>query len=114
MKIQVREQHLSSVEALREARKAREEVREISDAAAVTFASWWQGPGRPGSALAAFASGTECDTEVLREDLSLTIQLHYRESGEADKLSLDMLGTYLISKSYGTENWRENHPLMKP
>jgi len=69
--------------------------QEISDACAVTIASWWQSPGRVGRHLATLASGLSVDLEDLLDDISAT----RRNAGtEWNRRSLDMLSTWAIAK----------------
>lgn len=46
---------------------------DLADNLAVTIASWWQSPGRPGRHLAALASGAPVAPDALAEDVSATI-----------------------------------------
>lgn len=45
---------------------------EISDACALTIASWWQSPGRVGRAFAQLASTGTVPLEALADDISAT------------------------------------------
>lgn len=68
---------------------------EITDACAVTVASWWQSPGRTGLPFAELASTGHVDVERLHEAIAHA----YTEADDLDKRVLDMLGT-----------WALNHP----
>jgi len=72
---------------------------EISDATAVTIASWWQSSGSVGYALAALASGAPIDTQELLDDIYRTRHLSTdaQHMTETDKRALDMLATWAIN-----------------
>lgn len=72
-KFQVRESHLTTAELSADMAAARAHVGIISDAAAVTIASWWQSSGTVGYVLAALASGREVDTGHLIADIDATL-----------------------------------------
>lgn len=85
--------HLLTDETLDEVLNASDAGREISDAAAVTIASWWQSPRDPG--MAKLASGMP----VSQAEISADIVTNYRLAMTTqDKLALDMLGTWAIRK----------------
>lgn len=93
--------HLSSDDTHREV-KACAGVREISDAAAVTIASWWAGPRR-GNGLA-FAELSTSGT-VDYDELSAEIAREYAGSYGRDRDALNMLGTWALDKLRTVEGW---------
>lgn len=95
--IQVRERHLPSVEVLDQVRE-RVGREELTDAAAVTIASWYQAPRGTGSVLATFASGLPVNREDLSRDVSDTIDECYDRLGNLDRRALDMLGTWVLHR----------------
>lgn len=81
---------------------ARRGVEEITDACAVTIASFWQSSGWSGKHFAALASGAECDVEGLRSNIHYAYTedvptLNVNEQLPA-KLALDMLATWSLAK----------------
>ncbi|MGZ0153727.1 hypothetical protein ACXJJ3_42125 (plasmid) [Kribbella sp. WER1] len=73
MKIQVRAQQLLSPDLETELWQVSNDQREvISDAAAVTIASWYQAPGGVGATFAAFVSGCEVDASDLMDAIRRT------------------------------------------
>ena len=89
--------HLSSDEAYAMVEERYGKETEISDACAVTIASWWQAPRGPGYAMAQLAStGTVDYQEFLdglretRKEAVLTLQ------HPLDVQALDMLGTWAL------------------
>jgi hypothetical protein len=68
---------------------------ELSNAAAVTIASWYQSPGTEGRAFAALASGAPTNTGALLNDLSTAYK--YVQDKSPESLALDMLGTWILS-----------------
>lgn len=89
-----RQTHMSSADALAMCQRRRGE-QEITDACAVTVASFWQSSGTRGSAFAALASTGTVELQTLLDDI------HYSYVNEAgsldDKLMLDMLATWAIN-----------------
>lgn len=75
-------------------------AREVSDACAVTIASWYASPGVVGRHLAALATGAPVDRDDLVVDLSETLEEHYATSNAQDKRCLDMLGTWVLRRSH--------------
>lgn len=77
-----------------------EGVREISDASAVTVASWWQGPRGPASTFAALVS--HCPVTVA--DLCDAIAFErsqisgYGRVADRDRLALSMLATWALNR----------------
>lgn len=69
--IQTRVPHLSSAGVWAEL-QATEGGDIISDAAAVTIASWWQSPGTVGRHLASLASGSPVSPDALLDDIDAT------------------------------------------
>ena len=72
--IQISARHLYAADVDTEVRAASTEGREISDACAVTLASYWQSPGTVGYALTALASGAEIGLTELLDDIHRTRQ----------------------------------------
>lgn len=97
-KIQIRTRHLDTDETHSDVKAASERGEEITPAAAVTIASWWQAPGGTGYVLAGFASGAKVDRDELLEDIFYTSTEAYRDGNLSveDKLALDMLSTFVI------------------
>ena len=91
--------HLSSEEvyAMVEQRLGMEE---ITDACAVTIASFWQSPGRVGYAMAQLASTGTVDYEEQKDDIheSRKDAVTYFGGDSPDVAALDMLGTWALSK----------------
>ena len=88
-----RPRHLYSGETMDEVRAAHAAGREISDAAALTVASWWQSP-RDGAAFAELSTTGAVDVDAL----SRAIGAAYSEAQHADdRLALDMLGTWALN-----------------
>lgn len=90
---------LTSAEGLAvyaECRTAQAEGREISDACARTIAAWYQ-DGTDSQSLA--STGAISDPTVVYRDLFYTRQGAYMYLGasEDDKLTMDMMGTYLLT-----------------
>lgn len=90
--IRVRVRHLMTDEAIIEVCSAHAAGREISDAAAVTIASWWQSPRDPG--MTQLASGMP----VTQEEIAADIVTNYPLATDGtEKLALNMLGTWAIN-----------------
>lgn len=68
---------------------------EVSDACALTIASWWQSPGRVGRHLAELSTTGSVGVEDLLTDIHNT----YAEASTQDRPALDLLAT-----------WALNHP----
>ena len=108
--IQVRTDHLTSREVALQIAEREEmhskgvpliDVPEISDAAAVTIASWWQSPGTIGRYLASLASGAPVDHNDLLDD----IEASRRKYSDPDlDIDLDYLATWVINKSRITQD----------
>lgn len=78
-------------------------VKEISDGAARTIASWWQAPCNPG--FTKLASGMR----VTVDEISRDIASEYPDVlGLLDEQCLDMLGTWAIHKARATEEFRDS------
>lgn len=87
--------HLTSNEVQREIKQALG-VREMSDAAALTVASWYQSSGTAGRGLAALASGYPVDHQAVLDDI---YQARRMDAGSRfDREALDMLGTWTLAK----------------
>lgn len=91
--------HLSSDEvyAMVQERLGKEE---ITDACAVTIASFWQSPRGNGYAMAQLASTGTVDYDDLKDSIHLTRREaveHYGASSP-DVAALDMLGTWALAK----------------
>jgi hypothetical protein len=71
--VEMRAEHLTSVEVAKQMHKAWNDGDMISDRVAVTIASWWQSPGTVGRHLAALASGVPVIADDLIEDIANTI-----------------------------------------
>jgi hypothetical protein len=71
---------------------------EISDAAALTIASWWQTPSGPGAVFAQFASTGRVDYHALQAAIAADYDEAQRQ-GPGIARQLDMLAT-----------WAMNHP----
>ena len=89
--------HLTSDEVTAEVYAAEDAGREISDAAAVTIASWWQGPREGnGLAFAELASTGRTDLKRFSDDLSAS----FANCGfphTFDYLALSMLATWALN-----------------
>lgn len=70
---------------------------EITDAVALTIASWWQSASGDGLPFARLAS----TRKVNYHDLSEAIAKVYPYAEEEDKVALDMLSTWALSKQMG-------------
>lgn len=70
---------------------------ELSDAVAVTAASWWQSPSLHGAALAALASGAEVDSDDVLDDIYYAYR-HETDTDE-DRQLLDMLSSWVLAKA---------------
>jgi hypothetical protein len=77
-------------------RWAQEDGRELSDGEAATVASYWH--NGQASAFYAFASSGHYDRDALLRELSDCIATSYAYATFADRLQLDMLGTYLLNR----------------
>ena len=86
-----RPEHLYTADVL-DMVEARHGVVEITDAAALTIASWWQSAGYIGSAFAELASTGSVDADALSRDIAAV----YGEAHPTDRQCLDMLGTWAI------------------
>lgn len=97
-----RPRHLYSAETLDEIRAASAAGREISDAAALTVASWWQGPSFPGRAFAELSTTGSVDVDELCREVGAT----YPETlalPAVDRLALDMLSTWALNHPSGSD-----------
>jgi len=74
---------------------ARHGVEEITDAAALTIASWWPSAGYVGGAFAELASTGRVDADALSRDIAAV----YSDAHPTDRQCLDMLGTWAIQHS---------------
>lgn len=86
--------HLSSIDvyAMVEQRLGKEE---ITDAAAVTVASWWQAPAGWGLPFAVLASTGRFNATELLQAISVT---RPEARTEADNHALDMLATWAMHR----------------
>lgn len=93
--------HLSSRE-VDEMCSARHGVEEITDACAVTIASFYQSPGVTGKGFAALASGRAVDVDLLLENIhyarTLDVPALPADEQEPARHALDMLATWALSK----------------
>ena len=83
---------------------ARWGCEEISDACALTVASWWQSPGRVGRAFAQLASTGSVPLEALADDISATFaelrsQHHATDLGSADRRSSRCVSREIVQVS---------------
>lgn len=78
-------------------REASDMGTEIDDDVARAIASSWH--GGQFSAFYAFASSGHFDADGLSSELSLNIAQSYGRASEANRLELDMLGTYIVNRS---------------
>ena len=91
-----RPQHLTGREAAAEVadRWGREE---ISDACALTIASWWQAPNGPGQAFAQLASTGSVPLEALADDISGALDtLRQHGTDTPDWRALSMLAAWAL------------------
>lgn len=100
--------HASSAEALADVRRVRKAGGMLcggylTDESAKAIASWWQGPGRVGSTLAAFASGAAFNPDDLLADVHATMaeqgfgKAKLRTGVErSNVLQLDALASYVV------------------
>ena len=65
------------------------------DVARAVAAAWHSGQG---SAFYAFNSSGYCDRSAMLSELSDIIHRSYDRASAADRLALDMMGTYLINR----------------
>lgn len=72
---------------------------EISDACAVTIASWWQSPGGWGYAMAQLASTGRVPYDTLHEAIYQARKEAEAQGSLRDVQALDMLGTWALRKS---------------
>lgn len=94
-RVHVKATHLTSEQVHADVRSVlAEAVNEISDATAVTIASWWQSSGTSGSALAALASGAPTDVKALLKDLSDAFESVDKPSADYD--ALNCFGTWVL------------------
>lgn len=96
--VTARPSHLLQADVYMEIGEAQDQEREISDAAALTIASWWQSPDPLGLAFAELST----TGSVNYQDLSDAIAREYDGTHTLDRLCLDMLST-----------WALNHPSRK-
>lgn len=94
--IQVKARHLTSDETIREIRECYG-VREFSDSAALTVASWFAASGAVGDVLAALSTGAPVDLESLLTDIHMT-RIHTSGLMAHDREGLDLLATWAIRK----------------
>lgn len=87
--------HMHSGAVHGEVIQAREQSREICDAAAVTIAAWWQSPGSIGHVLATFASGLPVTSDDLIGDIVATMANDH--PGEREAACLDALASYAMT-----------------
>lgn len=87
--------HVTSDEAMYDVRASHWTRREVSDATALTIASWWQSPSTVGHVLASLAGGMAVDVTDLLDDIRATRNRVL--DGTDDKLALDMLATWAIN-----------------
>jgi hypothetical protein len=74
---------------------------EISDACAVTVASWWAGPRRgDGLAFAELATSGTVDSDALSDDIANV----YGAASVQDRKALDCLSTWRLDKTLQTES----------
>lgn len=83
-------QHLNSTGVQAEIEAADAEQREISDAAALTIASWWQGPRGTGLTFAALQSGLPVTVSAIHDACHEV----YGTAGPFDRKCLDFLCTW--------------------
>lgn len=69
---------------------------EVADDVARAIANAWH--GGQGSPFYSFASSGNYDRAALLAELSSVIALSYHHANNRDRLSLDMLGTYLVNR----------------
>lgn len=72
-------------------------LRPISDACAITIASWWQSPGSVGCVFAQLASTGKCDSHALLEDIRKT-QRDLRVFSTFDSLCFNALTQWVYNK----------------
>lgn len=98
--MRVRARHLMEDEVRAEVSSCYGSPREISDAAAVTIASWWQSPGGTGSVLAALSTGASWDLEDLLDDIASTRAWARAQNCHTpeDDRALDMLATWALNR----------------
>lgn len=87
--------HIPSSEAMHEVNTAHGR-HEVSDARALTIASWWQSPGSVGHVMAALASGLPVEVEALLDDIAATHN-SFTSWRPSDLRALDMLATWAIN-----------------
>lgn len=87
--------HLGSIEVYEQV-EARDGVRELSDAAAVTVASWWACPGTDGAALAQLCTTGRVELSAFLRDVRIARAM---ATPQRDLRALDALAT-----------WGLNHP----
>lgn len=94
--------HLGSDSACREISES-EGVREISDACAVTVASWWQSPRGPGEAFTRLVSFLPVSVSDLLAAVSWELSQITSQCPEAkrDRVALGMLATWGINRWRG-------------
>ena len=86
--------------------------REISDAVAVTVASWHQSPGTVGRVLAALASGATVEHDELADDIYMT--RGQIGQGSVNRRDLDQLSTWAIARTQaGTVDYSTDAPAMR-
>lgn len=79
-----------------------EGVREISDACAVTVASWWQCPRGPGEAFTRLVSHFPVTVSELCEAVSYELaQMSMSPVAARDRVALGMLATWAINRHRG-------------
>ncbi len=98
--MRVRVRHLNEDETRAEIARHYGTDTEVSDAAAVTIASWWQSPGGTGSVLAALSTGASWDLEDLLDDIASTRAWARAQNCHTpeDDRALDMLATWAINR----------------
>jgi len=83
-------------------------VEEITDACAVTIASWYQSPGPTGIAFAGLASSGSADVDTLLENIFYArnndVPALPEGEREAAKVQLDMLATWALRKVDGSSD----------
>lgn len=87
--------HLNSDGVAHEVYNAERQEREISDAAALTIASWWQSPRGSGLTFAALQAGLPVEVDAVHSAIADV----YPSAGPQDRKYLDFLGTWAIHRA---------------
>jgi hypothetical protein len=90
-----RPHHLSSDSAYTEIGRCYEAEKEISDACAVTIASWWAGPDVLSQEFTRLATSGSFNPRALLEEISIA---RTRIAMNTDHRALDMLATWAMHR----------------